>query len=404
MDESNLTIEEYIELKAEKAHRRGQTFKWDTTTYSKVRYRENINYFRDFETDIPAIIYDDALTTNHEVSSEPTVIPFSNNEIDFRISLDESDDEDCICIYDKISFSYKLISINDLKKDSEKDIDEVNLPCNDDIEQLDNDIYYNVDTQSNDFKVDFETNHDAHARLPAKDRRHAWLRYEDPLYTDEIFMDFKQRLSVIFTRQVWTLLVLSAFCLREIATKADLKDYWIEISSTGNFLTGVPSYTAIRDSLRRLCHRLITFNIFERSHAPEKMTATDLFYLRNMDQGAVNLPNLLAIYLFMHAEGRKQRSMMSKGHFIGRLVEHFGLLTEDRLRGLTVVIPDLTRIDKDEMAPTVALGPRTMPQRTARHEEEVYKLRENLGEQREVLGSMSRDFAEFTTWTVGRLA
>nr|GEW71843.1 hypothetical protein [Tanacetum cinerariifolium] len=93
--------------------------------------------------------------------------------------------------------------------------------------------------------------------------------------------------------------------LRESATKADLRDYWTEISSTSDFMTGVPSYTAIRDPLRRLCHCLIAFNISGRSQAPEKE--------------------------------RKKRSMMSRGHFIRCLAEHFRLLTKDRLRGLTLV-------------------------------------------------------------------
>ncbi|GJY11006.1 hypothetical protein Tco_0379191 [Tanacetum coccineum] len=33
MDEQDLTMEEYIELYAEKARRRGQTFNWETATY-----------------------------------------------------------------------------------------------------------------------------------------------------------------------------------------------------------------------------------------------------------------------------------------------------------------------------------------------------------------------------------
>ncbi|GKG63193.1 hypothetical protein Tco_0638840, partial [Tanacetum coccineum] len=44
-------------------------------------------------------------------------------------------------------------------------------------------------------------------------------------------------------------------------------------------------------------------------------------------------------------------------------------------------------------APAAALGPRTVPQRIAGLKKEVQGLRESLGEQREVLGSMSRDFA-----------
>ncbi|GJZ57774.1 hypothetical protein Tco_0613268 [Tanacetum coccineum] len=39
--------------------------------------------------------------------------------------------------------------------------------------------------------------------------------------------------------------------------------------------------------LRRLCHRLIAFTIDDRGKAPEKVTTTDLFYLRSMDEGTV---------------------------------------------------------------------------------------------------------------------
>ncbi|GKB73386.1 hypothetical protein Tco_0934798 [Tanacetum coccineum] len=44
------------------------------------------------------------------------------------ISFDESDDEDYTVIYGKNSFSYKIISVNDLKTDSENDNDKVNMP------------------------------------------------------------------------------------------------------------------------------------------------------------------------------------------------------------------------------------------------------------------------------------
>ncbi|GKD98550.1 hypothetical protein Tco_1382447, partial [Tanacetum coccineum] len=94
MGDANHTIEEYIELKAKKAHRRGQMFHWETATYEKARYHENIGYFKDFKTNFPAIVFDDALATDHKISSEPTVSLLDDNEIDFRISFDESDNED----------------------------------------------------------------------------------------------------------------------------------------------------------------------------------------------------------------------------------------------------------------------------------------------------------------------
>ncbi|GKD48146.1 hypothetical protein Tco_1277122 [Tanacetum coccineum] len=55
-----------------------------------------------------------------------------------------------------------------------------------------------------------------------------------------------------------------------------------------------PSYTSIQDPILRLCHRLIACSIAGRSQAPEKVTVTDLFYLRGMDVGSINVPYLLA--------------------------------------------------------------------------------------------------------------
>ncbi|GJY26040.1 DNA helicase [Tanacetum coccineum] len=63
MDNPDITMEEYIELEAEKARRRGQTFNWETATYGKVRYHEDIDYFKDFETDFPAIVFNVHLAT-----------------------------------------------------------------------------------------------------------------------------------------------------------------------------------------------------------------------------------------------------------------------------------------------------------------------------------------------------
>ncbi|GKD43375.1 hypothetical protein Tco_1268020, partial [Tanacetum coccineum] len=44
------------------------------------------------------------------------------------ILFDESDDEDYTVVYDENSFSYKIISVNNLKTDSENDNDKVNMP------------------------------------------------------------------------------------------------------------------------------------------------------------------------------------------------------------------------------------------------------------------------------------
>ncbi|GJU81371.1 hypothetical protein Tco_1283736 [Tanacetum coccineum] len=97
MDNPNITKEEYTRLEEEKARRH-------------------------------AIVCNDTLTSETTLSCEPTVSSLNNDEIDFRISFDESDDEDCTIIFDKKSFSYKIIYVNDLKMDSENDNDKVNMP------------------------------------------------------------------------------------------------------------------------------------------------------------------------------------------------------------------------------------------------------------------------------------
>ncbi|GJT88256.1 hypothetical protein Tco_1069973 [Tanacetum coccineum] len=108
MDDPNITMEEYIRLEEEKTRKCGKVYNLETATY--------------------AIVLNDALTSEVTLSYEPTVSPLNDNKIDFRISFDESDDEDYTVIYDKKSFSYKIISVNDLKTDSENDNEKVNMP------------------------------------------------------------------------------------------------------------------------------------------------------------------------------------------------------------------------------------------------------------------------------------
>ncbi|GKB31919.1 hypothetical protein Tco_0883502 [Tanacetum coccineum] len=127
MDDLNITMEEYIRLEEEKAQKRRKVFNWETAKYGKIWYDEDINDLRSVETEFLAIVFNDSLTSNETLSCEPTVSSL-NNEIEFRISFDKSDDEDYTVVFAKNSFSYKIISTNDLKTDSENDNKKVNMP------------------------------------------------------------------------------------------------------------------------------------------------------------------------------------------------------------------------------------------------------------------------------------
>ncbi|GKA60447.1 hypothetical protein Tco_0759854 [Tanacetum coccineum] len=114
MDDPNITMEEYIRLQEEKAQRAGRTFNWQTATYGKVKYYEDKDdCFTNFESEFPGIVFDD--TSDATLSCEPTVSPLNDNKIDFRISFDESEDEDYT---PEVSYSNDL----DFFKDFENEI------------------------------------------------------------------------------------------------------------------------------------------------------------------------------------------------------------------------------------------------------------------------------------------
>ncbi|GJR47705.1 hypothetical protein Tco_1315808 [Tanacetum coccineum] len=94
MDDPNITMEEFIRIEEEKARKRGKVFKWETATYGKIWYDDNVHDLRSVETEFPAIVFNDMLTSDATLSYERTANSPNNNEIDFRMSFDESDDED----------------------------------------------------------------------------------------------------------------------------------------------------------------------------------------------------------------------------------------------------------------------------------------------------------------------
>ncbi|GJZ46534.1 putative reverse transcriptase domain-containing protein [Tanacetum coccineum] len=127
MDDLNITIGEYIRLEEEKAQNHSKVFNWETAKYGKTWYDEDVHDLRSIENEFPAIAFNDSLKSGETLSCEPTVRSL-NDEIDFKILFDDFDDEDYIVIFDKNSFSYKIISTSDLKTDSENDNKKINMP------------------------------------------------------------------------------------------------------------------------------------------------------------------------------------------------------------------------------------------------------------------------------------
>ncbi|GJY42778.1 hypothetical protein Tco_0430991 [Tanacetum coccineum] len=131
-----------------------------------------------------------------------------------------------------------------------------------------------------------------HMALPPRDQRHQYLRF------GEAVIDLDTAGALLF--QLGGTVGFGAYWVdstRQIPNKGNLRDYWIGISSAGDFLGTVPSYTTIQDPILMMCHRLISCSIVGRT----------------------------------------------------RLAEHFGLLTAEILQGLTVIAPKLPIIDMAEL-------------------------------------------------------
>ncbi|GJX80177.1 hypothetical protein Tco_0328326 [Tanacetum coccineum] len=126
MDDPNITIEEYIRLEEEKARRRGKVYNWETATYGKIWDNKDVYDLGSIETEFPTIVFNNTLTSETPLSCEPMVSSL-NDEIDFRVSFDESNDEDYTVVFDKNLFSYKKNSTNDLKTDLKNDNEKVNM-------------------------------------------------------------------------------------------------------------------------------------------------------------------------------------------------------------------------------------------------------------------------------------
>ncbi|GKE06112.1 hypothetical protein Tco_1398130 [Tanacetum coccineum] len=299
------------------------------------------------------------------------------------------------------------------------------------------------------------------APLPPRDQRHLWLRYQVEGYTEEIVHDFEQRLETIFGRQVNRVHILDfkgltldmrqdlAERLRMVYTGDDGQEVFVSRAWRRLFDIRAPLvhefllefFSTCRigsemglDVADTLClhtteemakggfeaywlgsERVIPDKgdlsgywieiSFDRGQTPKNVSATDLFYLRSMNQGTTNVPYLLAQYLFRHTKGRKSSAKLSRGHFIGRLAHHFGLVSDDGLKGLSIVTRELSLIDmvvaavapmgaEDALdinegaqavpAPIHAPPPpppaagRTMPQRLGRLEEEIQGLRQDV--------------------------
>ncbi|GJW02369.1 hypothetical protein Tco_1561225 [Tanacetum coccineum] len=193
MDNPNITMEEYIRLEEEKAHRHGKVYNWETAKYGNIWYDEDIHDLRSVETEFPAIVFNDELSSEKTLFyflTEATLYPQHSNEFDLKdeTSLSEYDEMEQNVLYFNDLFPFNTIHPDDLKsgKDNDDNIDIIQS------------LGGNVNTQGQ--KKFMEASNDKINKIFNVESCIMELKVNG--YTEEIVHDFEQRLETIFGRQV----------------------------------------------------------------------------------------------------------------------------------------------------------------------------------------------------------
>nr|GEW48895.1 MAK10-like protein [Tanacetum cinerariifolium] len=133
IDDPNITTEEYIRLEEEKACRRGKgdndkvNIPSFTSPEPEAGYSNDLDYFKGFENEFPAIVYNDALKSKLDSLTEPTISPQHIDEFNLKdeTSLSEYDDEEQNILYLNNLFPFNVTYMDDQKSDTDNDNDEI---------------------------------------------------------------------------------------------------------------------------------------------------------------------------------------------------------------------------------------------------------------------------------------
>ncbi|GJU94052.1 hypothetical protein Tco_1318808 [Tanacetum coccineum] len=475
-------MEEYNILEEEKARRHGRTFNRQTATFEKVEnYEDEDDCFINFKTEFPAIVFDNTLTA---ISSEPTVCPPNKNEIDFRISFDKSDNEDYTVIFvtlrpiisvqfdfsesncqtghllwdegsnndmpsspnptiDDLDFfkefenEFPSIVYNDARTSkldhltkpilTPQHIDEFNVETSLSEYDKENVLYFNdlfniihpddleSEKGNDDNDIDIIQSSEDMAPIPAADQRHPWLRYQIEEYTNGIRHSYEQRIETIWSRPVNRVHILDF----EGLTPEMRQDLAVRLRMV---YSREGKQVFMRHAWRRLfriqaplvCEFILEFL------STCRMSDTEM---------GLDVANTLCFqleggrHLRRHAEERKSGARLSGGHFIGRLTMHFGLVSNEGLRGLQgpkrqqATTAGAHEVDEAGLAveevaseipapsqapppPSPAPHPRTMSQRIERMEDEMHDLQRDVVGLRGVVESFTIKQSRVSTWLI----
>ncbi|GJY67218.1 ribonuclease H-like domain-containing protein [Tanacetum coccineum] len=135
-----------------------------------INYPSIVHYLRFFATKFPAIVYNDALASKSDLSSEPTVSPQHVDEISLKneSSLSEYDDVKYNVISYNDLFPFNIFFVDDSKLDTDNDNDNIDIKqysMDIFIEPLPNVISTDIGTYAQGSNILWETSHDTISKI-----------------------------------------------------------------------------------------------------------------------------------------------------------------------------------------------------------------------------------------------
>ncbi|GJU37029.1 hypothetical protein Tco_1185383 [Tanacetum coccineum] len=372
MDDPNITIEEYIRLEEEKSRRNGKVYNWETTTYGKIWYDNDIYDHRSVETEFLAIVFNDELKSEEALSCEPTVSPLNIMKLTLEYRLTNPTMKITRRIrtnmlleasHDKIN---KIFNVESFVMELDVNITAWNYLNNGMVLNLIKNLYvpFGIPFDPSGFiRMSFKRGScgGQDMALPPRYQRHQYLRFEGLGYTNADIIDFEERLGRIYGREIHQGVFTSQAWRRLFEIRGPLvHELILEFFSTfrfGEAMLDLDTAGALQFQLGVIC---------------EELDDTWAWV----------------------ASGPERQQVAAAGAPV--------VAKDD-----PVVDEGVSAVPAPVQAPQAppAAGPaRTMTHRLARQEEDVHGMRGALGEQREVLDSMARDFSRLTTWTVTGLS
>ena len=124
MDESNLTIAEYVELLEKRASRRGEVFDQRTANYLNIE--EDDPYAYEYEAAFPGIVLNDEPPPLDASKPLGSIYGGIHSEFGFSVSYSDSDDDEFVAQFDEGSLRYKMVPVKYILPGSECDNVDIN--------------------------------------------------------------------------------------------------------------------------------------------------------------------------------------------------------------------------------------------------------------------------------------